>query len=193
LQTDYIDLYQLHGGTLEDPIDDIIEAFEELKETGLIREYGISSIRPAVIKHYARRSNIVSVMSQYSILDRRPETNTLPLLSEYGISLIARGPIAKGILSNKGIDKVPANGYLDYTKEELYDLINQLSSLLKEGQSLEHLALKFVLSHPVIATTIPGASKIEQLIKNINTINVEDLSNEELTFIRSMSKANIYG
>ncbi len=49
LQTDYIDLYQLHGGTMEDPIDEAIEAFEQLKVEGKIRYYGISSIRPAVI------------------------------------------------------------------------------------------------------------------------------------------------
>lgn len=54
LGTDYIDLYQLHGGTLDDPIDDIIEAFEQLKEEGLIRHYGISSIRPNVIEQYAK-------------------------------------------------------------------------------------------------------------------------------------------
>ena len=46
LGTDYIDLYQLHGGTIEDPIDETIEAFERLKEQGWIRWYGISSIRP---------------------------------------------------------------------------------------------------------------------------------------------------
>lgn len=54
LQTDYIDLYQLHGGTIDDPIDETIEAFEELVEEGVIRYYGISSIRPNVIKEYAK-------------------------------------------------------------------------------------------------------------------------------------------
>ncbi|MGQ0422090.1 aldo/keto reductase, partial [Bacillus sp. HC-Mk] len=53
LQTDYIDLYQLHGGTIEDPIDETIEAFEELKKEGIIRHYGISSIRPNVVREYA--------------------------------------------------------------------------------------------------------------------------------------------
>ena len=75
LQTDYIDLYQLHGGTIDDPIDETIEAFEQLKQQGKIREYGISSIRPNVIREYVKRSSIVSVMMQYSILDRRPEEN----------------------------------------------------------------------------------------------------------------------
>ncbi|MDQ3289799.1 MAG: aldo/keto reductase, partial [Bacteroidota bacterium] len=66
LHTDYLDLYQLHGGTLDDPIDETIEAFELLKQQGKIRYYGISSIRPNVIREYVKRSNIVSVMMQYS-------------------------------------------------------------------------------------------------------------------------------
>ena len=65
LQTDYIDLYQLHGGTIDDPIDETIEAFEQLKQQGKIREYGISSIRPNVIREYIKKSSIVSVMMQY--------------------------------------------------------------------------------------------------------------------------------
>lgn len=73
LKTDYIDLYQLHGGTIEDNIDETIEAFEELKQEGVIRYYGISSIRPNVIKEYVKKSNIVSIMMQFSLFDRRPE------------------------------------------------------------------------------------------------------------------------
>ena len=75
LQTDYLDLYQLHGGMIEDHIDETIEAFELLKQQGKIRYYGISSIRPNVIREYVTKSNIVSVMMQYSLLDRRPGRN----------------------------------------------------------------------------------------------------------------------
>jgi aryl-alcohol dehydrogenase-like predicted oxidoreductase len=94
LQTDYIDLYQLHGGTLDDPIDETIEAFELLKEQGKIRAYGISSIRPNVIREYVARSNMVSVMMQYSLLDRRPEESCLELLREIGIGVLVRGAVA---------------------------------------------------------------------------------------------------
>ncbi len=58
---------------MEDHIDETIEAFEDLKQEGVIRYYGISSIRPNVIKEYVKKSNITSVMMQYSLLDRRPE------------------------------------------------------------------------------------------------------------------------
>src|SRR5687767_15518055 len=70
LNTDYIDLYQLHGGTIQDPIDETIEAFELLVQQGKIRYYGISSIRPNVIREYITKSNIASFMMQYSLLDR---------------------------------------------------------------------------------------------------------------------------
>ncbi len=79
LQTDYLDLYQLHGGTMDDPIDETIEAFELLVTQGKIRFYGISSIRPNVIREYVKRSSISSVMMQYSLLDRRPEEECLEL------------------------------------------------------------------------------------------------------------------
>ena len=117
LGTDYIDLYQLHGGTIEDPIDETIEAFEELKAEGYIRYYGISSIRPNVIREYVKKSNIVSVMMQYSILDRRPEEEALPLLHEHGISVVTRGPLAKGLLSDKMLEKVSQKGYQDYSQK----------------------------------------------------------------------------
>jgi aryl-alcohol dehydrogenase-like predicted oxidoreductase len=113
LQTDYIDLYQLHGGTIDDPIDETIEAFERLKEQGKIRHYGISSIRPNVIREYIKRSSIVSVMMQFSLLDRRPLEESLPLLHQHSIGILARGTVAGGILTGK-----EATGYLGYSSEE---------------------------------------------------------------------------
>ncbi len=95
LQTDYIDLYQLHGGTISDPFDDIIDAFELLKASGKILNYGISSIRPNVIREYVKRSHIVSVMLQYSLLDRRPEETILPFLFENKVGVLVRGSISQ--------------------------------------------------------------------------------------------------
>ncbi|CAM3037015.1 aldo/keto reductase [Paenibacillus sediminis] len=191
LQTDYIDLYQLHGGTLDDPIEETIEAFEELKQEGFIRYYGISSIRPNVIREYVKRSNIVSVMNQYSILDRRAEEEVLPLLAEHGISVIARGPIASGILSERGGNKVD-NGYLNYSREELVELREQLQSLVHESRSLAQTALRYSLSHPAVAVAIPGASSLQQLLHNIESSEIPPLTAEELETIRRVSKANQY-
>jgi len=191
LQTDYIDLYQLHGGTLEDPILETIEAFEELKKEGIIRYYGISSIRPNVIREYADRSDIVSVMSQYSILDRRPEEQVLPLLAEKGISLIARGPVAKGILTNEGAAKAE-KGYLDYGKEELMALRAALPEAGDRTRDMAHTAIRYALAHPAVATVIPGASSAAQLLHNIAAGEAAPLSPTELEAIQSASRSSRY-
>lgn len=102
LGLDDLDLYQLHGGTIEDPTDEVIEAFEELKQEGLIRYYGISSIRPNVINRFVERSDMVSVMMQYSLLDRRPEEELLDHLNDHNIGVVVRGALGKGMLTNKG-------------------------------------------------------------------------------------------
>ncbi|WP_084146678.1 aldo/keto reductase [Paenibacillus wynnii] len=149
LGTDYIDLYQLHGGTIEDPIEETIEAFEELKKDGLIRYYGISSIRPNVIKEYVNRSSITSLMSQYSMLDRRPEEEVLPQLMEHEIGLIARGPLAGGILTSGGANKAERD-YLDYSREELSVVRQRLIELAGDPDTLGQMAIRYVLNEPEV-------------------------------------------
>ena len=111
LGTDYIDLYQLHGGTMEDNVSETIEAFEALKKEGVIREYGISSIRPNVIERFLSNSSAVSVMMQYSLLDRRPE-EWFPMIRDAGASVITRGTLAKGLLTDEGIERAEKYGWL---------------------------------------------------------------------------------
>jgi len=192
LHLDYVDLYQLHGGTIDDPIDETIEAFEELKQEGLIRWYGISSIRHNVIREYVKRSSIVSVMMQYSILDRRPEEEMLDFLAENQVSVIARGPIAKGILSDNGESKIPEKGYLDYSAADLKKLFFALKAQTNPTRKLEQTAIKYVLNHPAVATAIPGASRLSQLEDNIQTAHTEPLSQSEIEAIRSLAKASRY-
>ncbi|HZG78392.1 MAG TPA: aldo/keto reductase [Paenibacillus sp.] len=191
LGTDYIDLYQLHGGTIDDDIDETIEAFEELKREGVIRHYGISSIRPNVVREYARRSNIVSLMNQYGVLDRRAEEEILPLLqARGGVGLIARGPLAGGALAES---KTPTKGFLDYSLDELLALRGRLSELASEaGVPLSHLAIRFALSHPVVAAVIPGASSLEQLRGNLAAASVPPLTDAAVARIRDVSRANRY-
>lgn len=196
LDTDYIDLYQLHGGTMDDPINETIEAFEELKAEGLIRYYGISSIRPTVISEFVQKSNFVSVMMQYSILDRRPEEQALPLLQKNGISVVARGPLAKGLVSEAMLEKasssVREHGYLDYSYEELEQVIPELKRKLAEQRSLTDISVQYLLAHPTVASVIAGASSVAQLKENTKAIKSHALSQEELEIIRSITKANVY-
>lgn len=196
LSMEYIDLYQLHGGTMDDPIEETIGAFEELKSEGLIRYYGISSIRPTVINEYVKKSSIVSVMMQYSLLDRRPEEQALPLLQKNGISVVARGPLAKGLLSKAMLQKasssVQENGYLDYSYEELAKVVSELKTRLAENRSLTEISLQYLLAHPSMASVIAGASSVSQLKENAQAIKSQSLSKEDVEIIHSISNANKY-
>lgn len=196
LNTDYIDLYQLHGGTIEDPIDETIEAFEDLKSEGLIKEYGISSIRPNVIKEYIRKSSMVSVMMQYSLLDRRPE-QTMELLAKNKISTIIRGPIAKGVLTERGIAQLEQSHhfatYLSYSSSEISELLKKVkSALLHDSRTMNEIALQFVLANEATTTIVAGASSPEQIIDNINSVNAKPLTNEELSLLQQLSKTENY-
>lgn len=194
LQTDYIDLYQLHGGTIDDPIDETIEAFEELVKEGVIRYYGISSIRPNVIREYVKRSNIVSVMMQFSLFDRRPEESILDLLAKNNISVVTRGTVAKGMLSNQGqaiIDKKGKDGYLSYTYEELKRTYLELESLLNEKQSMNGLAIQYVLSQPAVASAVIGGSSIQQLEENFQAYH-ETFSEDQIQQAQAVTQANYY-
>ncbi|WP_282035404.1 aldo/keto reductase [Metabacillus indicus] len=189
LKTDYIDLYQLHGGTIEDNIDETIEAFEELKKEGLIRYYGISSIRPNVIKQYLEKSSIVSVMMQYSLLDRRPE-EWFSLLNDHGVSVIGRGPMAKGLLTDNWETKLNEKGYLSYSEEELRRLLPQIAA--ESGLSMTETAIQYCLKQQTVGTIVPGASKIEQVQANCRASEARPLSGEEFVALQALTKFDKY-
>jgi len=195
LQTNYIDLYQLHGGTMADNHEEVIEAFEELRREGIIRYYGISSIRPNVIQSFATQSNIISVMMQYSLLDRRPE-EWVSILTEHRISMIARGPIAKGILTEKTLEKssisIQENGFLDYSYNQLESLLLSLKDHFSTQRSIQEVAFQYILSCDVVGSVIPGASNAAQVIDNIKAVQAKPLTDEELQFLRSITIANKY-
>jgi len=188
LNVEYIDLYQLHGGTIDDPIEETIEAFEELKDEGLIRYYGISSIRPNVIKKYLSLSNIVSIMMPYSLLDRRAE-ELFPLINSKQVSVIVRGPLAQGALTEAYAEKTPTDGILNYPYSEVMELIEKLKSM---DRSLTELALQFALHDPVVATTIPGASSLSQLMINLKSGMKPPLSKDEIELLKSWTKEAIF-
>ncbi|MFS0781092.1 aldo/keto reductase [Bacillus sp. 1P06AnD] len=194
LGTDYIDLYQLHGGTMDDNHEEIIETFEELVSEGYIRHYGISSIRPNVIRSFLQKSNMASVMMQYSLLDRRPE-EWMDALNEKGVSIIARGPVAKGMLTDAMLSKasqaVKENGFLDYSYTELENTLNKLKEAIP-SHSMQELALQYVLSHSTVGAVIPGASSPEQVIANVKAVEANHLTEKDISILKDVTKQNQY-
>ena len=187
LQTDHIDLFQLHGGTIEDNIDDTIDAFEILVKAGKIRYYGISSIRPNVIREYVKRSNIVSVMMQYSLLDRRPEEECLKLLHDHQVGVLARGPLARGLLAGK-----PSSSYLNYNADEVNKVAVAVKSISGKARTPAQTAIHFALANPAITSVVTGIRTKEQLEEAVAAPDMQLLTEQELETLSLVIPANFY-
>ena len=159
LHTDFIDLYQLHGGTIDDPWDETLEAFEILKSQGKIREFGISSIRPNVIRKVLADSQPATIMMQYSPLDRRPEEEAFPLIESTQTKVLVRGSFVKGMLINK-----PAGEYLDISAQKVEEIKKEIASY---GILPEAFLIRFGLSQKAVGSLIIGASSVTQVEKMV--------------------------
>ncbi|RAI82498.1 aldo/keto reductase [Macrococcoides goetzii] len=164
LETDYLDLYMLHGGMIEDNKDETIETFEQLKKEGLIRAYGISSIRPNVIDYYLKHSNIDTIMMQFNLIDNRP-TDLIESIQSKDVQILARGPLMKGLLTEKYdeiLEKKFESGILGLTQEELRQSLDASTTIAP----LQQAVYQYLTSYPV-ASIVNGASSVEQLQVNV--------------------------
>lgn len=191
LQTDYIDLLLMHGGTIDDPFDDVIDTLEQFKRFGQIRAYGISSIRPNVIKEYATKSNIDAIMMQYNLLDRRAE-EWFSLLADKNISVLARGPLAKGLLANMPSERLlekANNGYESYDQAELTETLEALYSM---PFPVTTSAFQFIVRHPVVSSAVFGASSEEQVEQNLHYFTEGIITKSQIEFIHMITKKEKY-
>lgn len=165
LRTDYVDIYQIHGGTIEDDFDEVVETLENLVFKGKIRAYGISSIRPNVFLRFAKESDIASNMMQYSLLDTRPESY-LSTLHNANVSVLARGAFAQGLLVGK-----PIRQYLDHEIAQVAEIIRQVEELAAElNVSKEAIALGYLLRFKRITSAIVGIRTSEQMDKLLSAL-----------------------
>ena len=186
LGLNHLDLYQLHGGTIDDPLDETISAFDELKQEGYIRAYGISSIRPNVIDYYLKNSQIETLMSQFNLIDNRPES-LINDVHDKQVKILARGPVFKGLLtsnSNEALDKKFADGIFDYTQDELGETI---ASVKEIESNLTALSFNYLTSHDALGSIIVGASSVEQLEENVENY-YKDVSLDQIKASRERVK-----
>lgn len=186
LGLNHLDLYQLHGGTIDDPLDETIGAFDELKQEGYIRAYGISSIRPNVIDYYLKNSQIETLMSQFNLIDNRPES-LINDVHDKQVKILARGPVFKGLLTSKSVDVIDEkfkNGVLDYTQDELGSTIASIKEL---ESNLTALSFKYLTSHDAMGSIIVGASNVEQLEENVRNY-YKEISLDQIKSARNRVK-----
>ena len=192
LKTDHIDLYQLHGGTMEDPAEETVEAFERLMTEGKIRTWGISSIRPSVVRRYAAMAaggaaRLTSEMVQYSVLDRRPEEEILSTASGAGFGVLVRGAVAGGLLAGK-----PASSYLDLSQSEVQAAQEALRAMTEADVPAAQTAVRFVLGHPAVTAVVAGASTAAQVEATAAAADAPPMGQAELAAVRQAVRALRY-
>jgi aryl-alcohol dehydrogenase-like predicted oxidoreductase len=194
LQTDRIDLYQCHLWRTERWAE-FLDAFETLQKQGKIRFYGISTNDFDMVQHFDERRHLTSVQSNYNLLDRHVEKSILPYCRERGIAFIARGPLAMGKLSGKLAKdhKFDANDIrTKWTEgenrkdfERDIETIARLKPIAQKcGFIMAELAVKFVLTHVAVSTTIPGTKNRSQLEHNVAASILPPLTHDELAAIQ---------
>jgi aryl-alcohol dehydrogenase (NADP+) len=183
LQTDYIDLYQLHGYDPATPIDETLGALDDLVHQGKVRYTGCSNfltyqlVRAIGRSETLRLARFDSVQPRYNLLFRQIEREMLPFCAEEGVGVIPYNPIAGGLLSGKHSRTAPppegtrftlgsaAEAYQDrYWHDREFDTVEVLRQLAeKAGVSLVTLAVAWVLANEAVTAPIIGASRPDQL------------------------------
>ncbi len=176
LRTDYIDLYQLHNPTLDElRRDEVHEAMDRLQEVGKIRFWGVSVTTPEEGIEIINRGWGYTLQVLYNVLNQAPAQELFPLAKARGYGIIARVPLASGLLSGKfrqdtvfAADDVRQNFLTPKRLEEVIPRVDEAKSIIGgTARSLAEGALRFVLCNDAISTTIPGARNVRQVEMNV--------------------------
>jgi len=175
LQTDYIDLYQIHRPDPDTDIEETLSVLTDLVHNGKIRAFGTSTL-PACdmveAQWIAERRGLQRPRTEqppYSILNRGIEREVLPVAQRYGMGVLVWGPLAQGMLTGRvrrGQDTDVARAAMlpVFHDERRLDAVEQLISLAHEaGLSMTHLAMAFAISHPAVSCALLGARTMNQL------------------------------
>jgi 1-deoxyxylulose-5-phosphate synthase len=183
LQTDYIDLYQLHGYDPATPIDETLGALDDLVHSGKVRYIGCSNfltyqlVRAIGRSETFRLARFDSVQPRYNLLFRQIEREMLPFCEEDGVGVISYNPLAGGLLSGKHDASAPPPDGSRFTlgwagqiyqqrywHEPAFETVEAIRKLADQaGVSLVTLAVAWVLANKAITAPIIGASRPDQL------------------------------
>jgi len=176
LRSDYIDLYQLHNPTMDDlRRGEVQEAMDRLQELGKIRYWGTSIGTPEEGMEIVRNGWGYTLQVLYNVLNQAPATELFPLAKQRGYGIIARVPLASGLLTGKfrpdtifPQDDVRQNFLTARRLEEAIERVDEMKSIIGGGaRNLAEGALRFVLANDAVSTTIPGAKNARQVETNV--------------------------
>lgn len=176
LQTDRIDLYQLHTPDPSTPIEETVRALDELVAEGKVRAYGHSNLTAEQIREAAAvesPNGFVSAQDEYSLVERGVEREVLPAVLEAGIGFLPYFPLANGLLSGKyAADARPVDGRLTALKPQLLDeadwtRLAEYDRIARDaGRTMLEATFQWLLAQPAVTSVIAGATRPEQIAQN---------------------------
>ncbi|AZB35551.1 aldo/keto reductase [Chryseobacterium bernardetii] len=192
LDTDYIDLLQLHWPDNTTAICETMEAMELLIQQGKIRAAGVSNYSIEQMEEANRTLRLASNQVSYSMLNRTIENDLVPYSLENNSGLIVYSPMERGLLTgkyfkdNKLKDNDHRNGYFSqFDLNKVKAFLEKIEPIAQEkGASLSQLVLRWTTLQPAITVVLAGARNAEQAIDNAKAMNI-NLSQEELSFINT--------
>lgn len=188
LKTDYVDLYQIHTFDPETPLEETLRALEDMVRSGKVRYIGASNyaawelMKALGISDHLGLSRFVSTQTSYSLADRTPERELVPVCLDQGVGIIPYFPLAGGILTGKyrAGEAAPAGsraetnpGFTRFFAEGNLTLGRQVSELAdKISCSASVLSLAWLMKQPAVSTVIVGATSTEQLEHNLDSVTL---------------------
>ena len=199
LNTDWIDLYQVHTPDQKTPLDETLRTLDDLVRQGKIRYFGCSNypawqvVEARWISRSLRINSFVSCQDEYNLLVRTAERDLFPVIEKYGLGLLPYFPLASGMLTGKyKKGETPAAGTRfaawksvsqRYLSDQNWAMVAALGKFAAErGHTLLDLAFSWLLAKPAVSSVIAGATRPEQVDQNVAAANWE-LTTEELSAI----------
>ncbi len=196
LQTDYIDLYQIHRWDFDTPIEETIDALSELVRSGKVRYIGASSMRAYQLAQAVYKADLrgavrfVSMQNHYNLIYREEEREMMPLCQEEGLGVIPWSPLARGYLTRPpGSRDTTARGQVEDIARRLYthtgddEIIRRVAELAGRYEvSQAQIALAWMLHKPFVTAPIVGATKMPHLDAAIAALEVK-LTPEDMTYL----------
>jgi aryl-alcohol dehydrogenase-like predicted oxidoreductase len=206
LGTDYIDVYLVHKVDTLTPVEETIEALEDLVRQGKVRYVGFSNwpawmaSKAIGIQRARGWTQFRAAEMYYSLVGRDLEHELVPLCTDAGVGVMVWSPLAGGFLSGKYTktkpkgdsgDRLSGLDFIPYDRERAYQLIDMLQAMAaKRGTSPAQLALAWLLTRPAVSSLLVGASKPSQLADNLKAADVT-LDADELAQLDAATKPTI--
>jgi aryl-alcohol dehydrogenase-like predicted oxidoreductase len=194
LQTDHVDLYQIHRWDAETPIEETLEALHDLVRAGKVRYLGASSMyawqlaKALYLADLHGWTRFVSMQDHYNLVYREEEREMLPLCREEGLGVIPWSPLARGFLAGnrpRGEEGATTRARSDtfshklYRQPEDHDVADRVAVVAeRRGAKPAQIALAWLLHQPAVTAPIVGASKMEHLEEAVAALDIR-LSDEE--------------